>query len=151
MSYTHLVHFLQGPHRSSSTFFWVGASGQAIHTWVGASGQAIHIAILLARSELNNEVEGKESFNPLDNSMFWFSHAEKSAQGMVISFHHKFLPKKVFDSHQLPVSDTVVTFGLPKCLVCDFHIVFHLLCWASGGGAINSPSHVLYMGVSYSR
>ncbi len=36
-----------------------------------------------------------------------------------------------------------------RICVCDFHIVFHL-CWASGGGATNSPSHVLYMGVSYS-
>ncbi len=34
---------------------------------------------------------------------------------------------------------------------CEFHITSHLLCWASGGGATNSPSHVHYMGVSYSR
>ena len=30
-------------------------------------------------------------------------------------------------------------------------LVFHLLYWASGGGATNSSSHVLHMGVSYSR
>ncbi len=35
-------------------------------------------------------------------------------------------------------------------VVCEFHITSHLLCLASGG-ATNSPSHVLYMGVSYSR
>ena len=34
--------------------------------------------------------------------------------------------------------------------VCEFHITCHLLCWDSGGGATNSPSHVLYMGVLYS-
>ncbi len=32
-----------------------------------------------------------------------------------------------------------------------YHITSHLLCWALGGGATNSPSYVLYMGVSYSR
>ena len=32
----------------------------------------------------------------------------------------------------------------------EFHITSHFLCSASGGAASNSPSHVLYMGVSYS-
>ena len=32
----------------------------------------------------------------------------------------------------------------------EFHITSHLLCWALGGGATNKPTHVLYMGVSYS-
>ena len=32
--------------------------------------------------------------------------------------------------------------------VCEFHITSHLLCWALRGGATNSPSHALYMGVS---
>ncbi len=35
-------------------------------------------------------------------------------------------------------------------VVCEFHITSHLLYWASGGGATNSPSHVLYICVSYS-
>ncbi len=35
--------------------------------------------------------------------------------------------------------------------VCEFHITSHLLFWASGGGATNSPSHVVYMGISYSH
>ncbi len=26
-------------------------------------------------------------------------------------------------------------------VVCEFYITSHLLCWASGGGATNSPSH----------
>ena len=34
--------------------------------------------------------------------------------------------------------------------VCEFHITSQILYWALGGGATNSPSHVLYMGVSYS-
>ena len=35
---------------------------------------------------------------------------------------------------------------------CEFHITSHLLFWVSGGGVFtNSPFHVLYMGVSYSR
>ena len=34
--------------------------------------------------------------------------------------------------------------------VCEFHITSHLF-WASAGGATNSPSHVLYMGISYSQ
>ena len=33
--------------------------------------------------------------------------------------------------------------------VCEFHITSRLLFWALGGGATNSPSHVLYMGISY--
>ena len=35
-------------------------------------------------------------------------------------------------------------------VVCEFHITSHLLFWASRGGATNSLSHVLHMGVSYS-
>ena len=35
--------------------------------------------------------------------------------------------------------------------VCEFHITSHLLCWACGGGATNSLSLVLYMGISYSH
>ena len=31
--------------------------------------------------------------------------------------------------------------------VCDFHIVCHLLSWASGGGATNT----LYVGTSHNR
>ena len=29
-------------------------------------------------------------------------------------------------------------------------VTSHLLCWVSAGGTTNSPSHVLYMGISYS-
>ena len=35
------------------------------------------------------------------------------------------------------------------CLCFSYR--FSPLCWASGGGATNSPSHVFYMGVSYSH
>ena len=34
--------------------------------------------------------------------------------------------------------------------VCESHITSHLLCWASAGGATNSPPHVLYLRISYS-
>ena len=35
--------------------------------------------------------------------------------------------------------------------VCEFHIIIHLLCWASGGGgATNSISHVFYLAISHS-
>ena len=37
------------------------------------------------------------------------------------------------------------TYGL-----FDLSISSHVLFWASAGGATNSPSHVLYLGVSYS-
>ena len=45
-----------------------------------------------------------------------------------------------------------VAHSLPQAS-CEFHIIDHLLCSASGGGgggATKRPSHVLYMGISYS-
>ena len=38
----------------------------------------------------------------------------------------------------------------PTQVTNDMKIICHLLCWASGGGAGNSPLHVLNMGISYS-
>ena len=49
--------------------------------------------------------------------------------------------------------DVTCTYHL-KCHISvrDFHIVCHLLCWASGGGgATSSPSFVLHIGISHSR
>ena len=34
--------------------------------------------------------------------------------------------------------------------VTEYHITSHLLFWALGGGATNSLSHDLYMGISHS-
>ena len=52
------------------------------------------------------------------------------------------------------LTDTLATDNVKKIelapSVCEFHITSHLLCLAFRGGATNSLSHILCMGVSYS-
>ena len=48
-------------------------------------------------------------------------------------------------------SDLSSEITLKWHLVCLNFISRHLLCWASEGGATNSPLYVLYMGISYRR
>ncbi len=51
-------------------------------------------------------------------------------------------------SHTLAFASSYIPLILKWHLAC--HITSHLLSWALGGGATNSPHHVLYTGVLYS-
>ena len=62
-----------------------------------------------------------------------------------------FRPTGLYFSYGLAVAPPPLQKFEMAQSVSEFHITSHLLCWASGGGATNSPSHVLHMGVSYSR
>ena len=73
-----------------------------------------------------------------------------------LSFRRNFVSKPLFQFMSFKVGHVICHATGQEILkwhicVCVFHIVYHLLWWASGGGATNSPSHVNYMGGSYSR
>ncbi len=88
----------------------------------------------------------------LSCSILWAKHASDVLHGE--------LSKDCIYSCQMALSERNFTKPTPLCstyshhqsslkwhiCACDLHIVYSLLSWASGGGATNSPPHVLYIG-----